>query len=1373
MSRSGSRSFDLQVSDEGGTADYRLSLTDGDVTVAEVLDALGMGDDAMIDGQVVTAPAMSRAVEVLSSGSQLATTRGFIAAPPSSRQPLATVEVVVVAGYDAGHLTQLGSGLFHVCMNSRDPKAGWYLEIQNPELAPIEARPWHLHGPSIETAPDHGLVVGLGKPVEIEAGYTRTVYRPPRVLPPDEVDPIEIVNPPAPVQPPAPLSWATLLAPIPIALMMAFFFRPLFALFAVMGPVMALGRWYESRRRFRKESSEREAKVESMLAAVETAADEQADAIAQLRWLTHPHIGELWRRARVKSVRLWERRPAAPGFMVVSVGIGRDHVPASTHGNKPTEEIHEILRNPLEVRPVPHTVDLATNTGIGIHGERQEALAVARSVVMQLATLHGPADLKIGVLGDRRAAEEWDWVKWLPHAEAALTAHSAHPIAQKLAANEQRKSLTMSNHTKTEVGQVRLVIVDDASADVAAICRAAKTAGHDLRVVAVASQPTMLPAACSSLVRVDGVAAEIASPELTGRRSEVCPIGVTQRTAASWARSLAAMDDPEVDEFTPGEDRVSLLRLVGYESVEELADRWSRRPVDVSPEVAVGVGDEGDFRVNLTEDGPHVLIAGTTGSGKSELLRTLVVGLAVECPPEQLNFVLIDFKGGGAFDAVDRLPHVAGLITDLDEAMVVRALNSLRAELQRREVLFREVGVSNYEDAVRQSDEPLERLLIVIDEFAVLATDYAELMNAVIDLAGRGRSLGMHLVLATQRPSGVVDQKIRANTNLRVALRVQDAFDSQDVIGIADAAQIDRKSPGRAIFSVGGDSPVTVQTAYSGAVDARSTRCSVEPHLLFANARPTARALVLADAQQPEARTELDVLVEAITTVSAARNYCARPLWSEPLPTILDWIDLGARELVTDPNSAKSVTGGIALGLVDLPERQTQVPWRWDPDSGPLAVYGGSADCAGKMLVSVGAALASSGEPDSLHLYAIDGGRGAITCLADLVHTGGYITMAETDRIERAIRFFETNLAERRSRRDTDGAPRLVLLIDNLAAVLSMYDEVTAAALVDRLSGIARDGSAQRLHLVLTARTVRDIGHRLSQQMVNRLVLALADPGGYLTLGIKARDLVDLPEMRAIDLVSGHVLQLVEPPELSGWPNQQQPDADRRAQPIRACPDSVGRSELPPASLDAGALHIPVGIEAEHLGVARLVLQIEEHALIVASNGMGRSTLVETILRQLGESGIELDLVRIGPARSPITEPTMPGRLLSSAEQIEEIASRESTSTLRDTVVVIDDAHSLPTDQAAALERLIDKTEGAPRIIAATTPNAARSMRMWTARIRDAGTGVLIGATPSELDLFNASPGRADAVGSRPGRGYLVVRGRVSQVQFAHPNAAA
>ena len=209
---------------------------------------------------------------------------------------------------------------------------------------------------------------------------------------------------------------------------------------------------------------------------------------------------------------------------------------------------------------------------------------------------------------------------------------------------------------------------------------------------------------------------------------------------------------------------------------------------------------DGPFGIDLRRDGPHGLIAGTTGAGKSELLQTLVASLAVANRPDALTFVLVDYKGGAAFADCERLPHTVGMVTDLDAHLVARALDSLGAELRRREHQLAAAGAKDIDDyAEQRSSDPsmdaMPRLVIVIDEFASMVRELPDFVTGMVNIAQRGRSLGIHLILATQRPSGVVSPEIRANTNLRIALRVTDATESSDVIDAPTRRASPRRPP--------------------------------------------------------------------------------------------------------------------------------------------------------------------------------------------------------------------------------------------------------------------------------------------------------------------------------------------------------------------------------------------------------------------------------------------------------------------------------------------------------------------------------------------------------------------------------------------------
>ncbi len=343
-----------------------------------------------------------------------------------------------------------------------------------------------------------------------------------------------------------------------------------------------------------------------------------------------------------------------------------------------------------------------------------------------------------------------------------------------------------------------------------------------------------------------------------------------------------------------------------------------------------------------------------TGSGKSELLRTLAIALAVSNRPDELGLILLDYKGGAAFGDCTRLPHTLGVVTDLDAAEAERALRSLRGELRRRERTLREAGARDHAAYRRARDQdpslrPLPRLLLIVDEFRVLAEDQPEFVSGIVRIASLGRSLGVHLVLATQRPAGVVSAEIRANCGLRIALRVRDRVDSQDVIDADEAAYLPAGHPGRAYFRVGGGDVRPVRVSRVGP---RRAPVGAAP-IRLRSAQPWAdraedRARAEQDAARREDSPELDGIVTALTV--AARHLRVPPVpppWLPPLPRRLDRRALTAHlhpqespRTAAERAGAAQAPGAAIYGLADDPEAAQRVPAVWDPDQGNLAVVG-------------------------------------------------------------------------------------------------------------------------------------------------------------------------------------------------------------------------------------------------------------------------------------------------------------------------------------------------------------------------------------------------------------------------------------------------
>ena len=391
----------------------------------------------------------------------------------------------------------------------------------------------------------------------------------------------------------------------------------------------------------------------------------------------------------------------------------------------------------LEGSPVP--VDLSAGGVVGIVGDRSAALALARSLLCQAAALHGPADLPVMVLARPGAAAEWDWAKWLPHTRDASGAgrmlSADAELSTRLAEGRLRAAGPRERNDRPPaggrplVGPTVLVVVDDESltegrrAPTRSLLRGE---GGLVAGIVIASTVDRLPAVCTTVVEMvdpDG-GAELTLPQAGERVARFLPAGMADDVARDCARALARFEDPELDVVGAGlPASIRLLPLLELDECtpDAVLARWKAAGVDPRPATPVGLSEDGVFGVDFVADGPHALVGGTTGSGKSELLRSMVAGLAASVDPDHLTFVLIDFKGGSAFDECARLPHTVGMVTDLDEHLAERALRCLEAELKHRERTLRDVGATDLPDYLRKGlPEPMPRLLVIIDEFATL-----------------------------------------------------------------------------------------------------------------------------------------------------------------------------------------------------------------------------------------------------------------------------------------------------------------------------------------------------------------------------------------------------------------------------------------------------------------------------------------------------------------------------------------------------------------------------------------------------------------------------------------------------------------------------
>lgn len=1322
--------------------------------------------------------------------------RGAVLDAPRARpgaDPARPAAVVgTVGGLDAGRRAVLGAGVHDV---GRDPACA--LAPADPTVSRRHARLHVRAEPGVGVAvavddlgsrngtwagdrpvvPGHPRPLAPGEPVRLgatviavlatdpgppgdrphlppSAAGTVAVNRPPRPPGPDGPPPVVVPAPPQPPAPTPPLGATAVIGPVAVAaVLVAVLGNPLFAALALLSPAIAAGAHLEGRRRDRRARRLAEARRAADLDRL--AADLAAAVAAERarREAAAPHLAEVLRRAEQPSTALWERRPGDPDFLVLRVGTGEvpwhPRLDASPGPGPLAADAARLVAAAGVLPGCPATVALDGTGVVGVAGPRAAALAVARSLLCQAAVHHGPADLPVAVACTDAA--DWEWAKWLPHVDDGSG-------GRRLAAGREAAAGLAAALQGCARRPLLVVDGDELLAGRRAPLRALLGAGA--AGIVVAGSADRLPAACTAVLAVDihgdGALVETA----TGLRLPLRADGVAADTAERCARALARFEDPELD--VPGAGlpaTVPLLALLDLPAptAAELAARW-RQPSTSFP---IGVDAHGALELDLVADGPHALVAGTTGAGKSELLRTLVAALAARAGPDSVTFLLIDFKGGSAFDACARLPHVVGVVTDLDSGLAARALRCLEAELRHREAVLRTAGVAD----LAERPQLLPRLVVVVDEFATLRAELPGFVDALVDVARRGRSLGVHLVLATQRPAGAVSDAIRANAALRIALRVQDPGDSADVVEVPDAARLPRHRPGRACVRLGPGEVTTVQTAH---VSGRS-RLRRDGPVVLTPFRFADRPAVGGGAEGRGGRgrgddggaagpSDLERLVDACTAAWAGRPP-PRPVWPDPLPERLDREALGPGE----------------VALVDDPDRQAQHPCRWDPADGHLLVCGAPGSGTTTTLLAVAVAAAEPHPPGRLHLYAVDCGAGGLAPLARLPHTGSVLAAADRERHRRLVRWLLGELERRRARpaAERDRAPAVVVLVDGAGALLAGHDPHDALELAAGLERLAADGPDVGIALALTAHRPGAVPAAIAAAVARRWVHALADPAEHLAAGLAAT-LGPLPPGRFVDAATGLAAQVAVP--AGGWDAAVDACAaawaghPRTAPPVGTLPrvvpwTSVGAA----ASLGARPWVVPVGVADDDLRPAALRLWEGDHVLVAGPARSGRSTALAVVAHAVVAAGgralvvVGSRQVRGSGAALPAgAEPVEPGGLAAAL-----------AGEARPTVVLVDDADLLD-DDGGVLAGLVATAPDGVNVVAAARADAVRSRYdHWLRAVRRSRLGLLLQPDLDlDGDLLGTSLPRRLGVAPAPGRGFLVVDGEAVLVQVAVPPPA-
>ncbi|WP_156324744.1 type VII secretion protein EccCa [Corynebacterium lactis] len=1051
--------------------------------------------------------------------------------------------------------------------------------------------------------------------------------------------------------------------------------------------------------------------LSSVRRAVAKAADRQREAAEFI----HPDPQALWQIPRVG--RAFERSAQDSDFMVVRLGRGTQQpaTPVAPPAIPAPEKLdpvsavalREVIRDALRVERVPLAIDMKAFPLIALADGAQD---LGRALIGQVAALHHPKECAIVAVDELASTRSepqlrWDWLKWLPH-------HWHH--SQWVAglhgdeAGAARLRFGSCSELSAAVGQLRaaqrmpavlvvVLIAPTDGLDTESLSEIVETAGTDNSVVILsiggADSQSLWDAAIDYglALSVDGgkVIAETESGSQTVAEADA----LSEAEAEVLARGLAAVSwevDQEERKSSQGDPVLSELGLVPPRETVRYRERLGTARL----RIPVGAKDDGspvylDFKESAEGGmGPHGLCIGATGSGKSEFLRSVVVGLAATHSPQQLNFVLVDFKGGATFLGLDGLPHVSAVITNLEDelSLVNRMEDALRGEMTRRQELLRASGnyssVAEYEQARRSgtnSNPPLPALLIVVDEFSELLSARPEFAELFVAIGRLGRSLHMHLLLASQRLEEGRLRGLESHLSYRVALKTFSAAESRSVLGAPDAFDLPA-IPGIGFIKSSSSEPVRFRSAYVSGPVPELTGERGEPAVASAAAvvaefsalaKPNLVSRMQEKQQTPtdeetsvgtQGKTILESFVSSVEHIPIR----AHRVWLPPLPAKVP-LDLSDPEGV-EPCSAMTA----AIGLVDKPLHQRQDTLSVDlrGTGGHVAIVGAPQSGKTNAVRTLTLALARQTAPEKLHFYVIDFGAGGLSDLASLPHVSSLAHRADEELIRRIVgslrreivsrerRFRENNWLTPEAARAA-GNPDAVLIIDGWSAFRAEH-----LALSDDVSALISDGLSLGIHVVLTAHRWSELRPSIRDLMGTRIELRQAEAIDSV-IDRKAAELVPTSPGRGV-AVGGLAMLIAysDARDTALVAEYSAQEHGRSAAPeLRLLPRLVEVDALPmPTGRRAGA--VPIGLEEAGLGTVVFHPEKDRHLLIFGAAGSGRTSALMTVMQQLQRAHSESKFVVVDYRRG-LMEAVAPERMAGyagssavAAPLLEELAER-------------------------------------------------------------------------------------------------------------------
>lgn len=822
------------------------------------------------------------------------------------------------------------------------------------------------------------------------------------------------------------------------------------------------------------------------------------------------------------SSDLFDRLPSDDDFLAVRLGTG--NVEAERKIKYKEQERLEV-EDDLQLIPEqiynaekilqnsPVVCDFKSANAVGIIGRDEDRFSLFKNIVIDLVARQYHTDLRLFFISDEGNKEKLSWLRFLPYVY-----NETSGVRNIVCDDESKtrifdylyKELSQRNKENAEPHLI-VFFYDDCGIQSHPLSKFIAS-GNELGItfVFMARHKSAIPIGCSYLIFAKSMT-EGTLVESENREESIDFVynPISDENAHKMVQFLAPVYTEEISLEGTLTRNISLFEMLDIIDVDDLdlSRRWSNSQVSKSMAAPIGVAKSGLISLDLHDKahGPHGLVAGTTGSGKSEALQTYILSIATLFHPYEVSFVIIDFKGGGMVNQFRSLPHLLGAITNIDGKEIDRSLKSIKAELQKRQRLFAEVDVNHIDKYIQkfkagEAKTPIPHLVLIVDEFAELKAEQPDFMKELISAARIGRSLGVHLILATQKPSGQVDDQIWSNSRFKLCLKVQSQEDSNEVLKSPLAAEI--KEPGRAYLQVGNNEIFELfQSAYSGA-PSKILDSTVKEFTLYSVNETGKKAAIYTRKKRKTTgtnETQLDAVVAYVD------NYCAEhhieKLSNICLPSLEERIDF--------PTVLEKANDLIAIGMYDDPDNQFQGAASIDIDHKNTFIIGSSQYGKTNLLQVMIRSIADTRTPAEANIYIIDFGSMVLKNFEDLHHVGGVVCSSEDEKLKNLFKLIFDEIASRKERLVSVGVssfasyveagykdiPQIYLFIDNLTALIELYLEED-----DSLLTILREGISVGISVIVGNAQTSGIGYRYLSNFANKIALFSNDSSEYTNL---------------------------------------------------------------------------------------------------------------------------------------------------------------------------------------------------------------------------------------------------------------------------------